>query len=475
MSDEVRLRIGRMVYGGAAIGVTPTDGADGADGSWGKSGEEEPRTVPFALPGELVSIAEMGVRTSGDVTVLEASADRVAPGCRHFGVCGGCQYQHAGYGAQLGIKAGILRDLLEVAGVVDTPEILVHAGEPWGYRNRVRVRVERAGGELRVGYNARVSRGDGTAAAPDFVPISECPIAAPLLWRGAVAFLRVAGRALRGSRAAWLNAVVEVELFATGDERRLQMTVFTRSGGSEKSDGRRREAVSERQFEVLCEGVRAEVPELVGAGVMVLPAVRLGAGSRPAQRSRAGVSWGATGLSYGAVGRSYWVSRGGFFQVNRFLVDELVRLVTGGRRGALAWDLYAGVGLFSRALTEGFGEVVAVESGEVAAVDLAAWARRAGVRAVGMTTLDFLRLAVVDRGRPELVVMDPPRAGVGLEVAGLLGRVGAREMVYVSCDPTTLARDLRAMVDSGYNLAELHLVDLFPQTFHMETVAVLRR
>ena len=97
------------------------------------------------------------------------------------------------------------------------------------------------------------------------------------------------------------------------------------------------------------------------------------------------------------------------------------------------------------------------------------------VRAVAKTTVEFLRGAVLERGRPELVVMDPPRTGVGLEVCRLLGRVGAAEVVYVSCDPTTLVRDLRAMVDSGYNLAELHLVDLFPQTFHMETVAVLRR
>ena len=92
-----------------------------------------------------------------------------------------------------------------------------------------------------------------------------------------------------------------------------------------------------------------------------------------------------------------------------------------------------------------------------------------------MPVMEFLQRAAVERERPELVVMDPPRAGVGLEAAGLLGRMGAPEMVYVSCDPTTLARDLRAMVDSGYNLAELHLVDLFPQTFHMETVAALRR
>ena len=98
-----------------------------------------------------------------------------------------------------------------------------------------------------------------------------------------------------------------------------------------------------------------------------------------------------------------------------------------------------------------------------------------GRRAVAATTVEFLRGAVVQRERPELVVMDPPRAGVGAEVCALLGRVRAKEMVYVSCDPVTLGRDLKAMVDFGYRINELHLVDMFPQTFHQETVVVLRR
>jgi len=150
----------------------------------------------------------------------------------------------------------------------------------------------------------------------------------------------------------------------------------------------------------------------------------------------------------------------------------LVELVTKGRSGKLAWDLYAGVGLFSRPLATTFAEVVAVEA---AANDLVRSFRGKGQRAIAATTLEFLRQAVLERERPELVVMDPPRAGVGAEVCDLLSRVKAAEMVYVSCDPTTLGRDLKAVVDSGYRLHQLHLVDMFPQTFHQETVAVLRR
>lgn len=130
--------------------------------------------------------------------------------------------------------------------------------------------------------------------------------------------------------------------------------------------------------------------------------------------------------------------------------------------------------MFSRVLAAGFEQVLAVEANAGAVRDMMA-AKDGNVRAIASPVVEFLRGAVVGRERPDLVVMDPPRAGVGVESAGLLARMAIPQMVYVSCDPTTLARDLRVMVDSGYNLAELHLVDLFPQTFHLETVAVLQR
>jgi 23S rRNA (uracil1939-C5)-methyltransferase len=161
--------------------------------------------------------------------------------------------------------------------------------------------------------------------------------------------------------------------------------------------------------------------------------------------------------------------------VNRYVVAELLRLAVGERKGTIAWDLYAGVGLFSRALAATFDQVVAVEAGQPAATDLAAALKGKKHRAVAMTTVEFLQVAVVQRERPDLIVMDPPRAGVGTEVCALLARVRCPEIVCVSCDPVTLARDLKQLTGDGYKLVELNLVDMFPQTFHMETVAVLRR
>ena len=437
----MKLRIEKMVYGGAGLGYPVDSEAATAAG-----------LVLFTLPGEVVE-AEPTAEAGGEarlVQVLERSVERQEPRCGHFGECGGCQYQHVEYAVQVRMKARILRETLEGVGLANVPKVQVHAGEAWEYRNRIRLRVHVEEGTLRVGYSRR--------GGNEFLAIRECAIAAPVLWRAAEALMEVARTESVASR--WARSAVEVEFFAIADESRLQMTLFVRK---ELAGG----------FADFCEAMRLMVPELVGAGVAVMQAE--GAQKRRLERVRAGATWGVAGLKYGAMGREYWVSRGGFFQVNRWLVEELAGVVTAGRKGLLAWDLYAGVGLFSRVLAEGFAQVVAVEGGEVAARDLAGALKGKGMQSFCAATVEFLRAVVVQRERPELVVMDPPRAGVGAEVCALLVRVCAPEMVYVSCDPVTLARDVMALVEGGYKVVDVHMLDMFPQTFHLESVVVLRR
>jgi 23S rRNA (uracil1939-C5)-methyltransferase len=439
----MKLQIEKLVYGGAGL-AHKTEGAEAGKAVF----------VPFTLPGEVVE-AELSAEKSGFgeaalVQVIEASPERVAARCMHFGACGGCQLQHAEYSAQLKTKTEVLGETLERAGLTTLPEVKVHAAEPWEYRNRIRLRVEHVEGAFRLGYNRR--------GGNEFLPVQECPIAAPLLWRAASALLSLSAGDAAVER--WLRTAVEVEFFASGEETKLQLTLFVRKP---LSSG----------FEGLCRQLQKIVPELVGAGVSIL-GNESAARSRRAERPVAGAEWGAAGFLYRAASSDYWVSRGGFFQVNRFLVDEMVRVVTERRKGRLAWDLYAGVGLFSRALAKTFEQMVAVEGGETAAADLAQGLKGHGMRAVHASTLEFLQAAVIQRERPELIVMDPPRAGVGVDVCALLARLKAAELVYVSCDPVTLARDLRLLVDAGYALVELHMVDMFPQTFHIETIAILR-
>jgi 23S rRNA (uracil1939-C5)-methyltransferase len=180
---------------------------------------------------------------------------------------------------------------------------------------------------------------------------------------------------------------------------------------------------------------------------------------------------GASELVYRLKDAKYRVSAGAFFQVNRHMIDELVATVTANARGDVALDLYAGVGLFSVALARSFHHIFAVEASQTSYADLAHNCP-ANVKAVRARTEEYLRSA---RKRPDLVVLDPPRAGVGKAVIRSLVQLGAPRLRYVSCDPATLARDLGPLLAAGYRIEEAHLFDLFPQTFHIESVMLLAR
>ena len=415
--------------------------------------------IPFVLPGELIEAGEALAGRKGSpptaelLRILEPSADRTAARCRHFGVCGGCDYQHASQQAQLALKRGVLLSILSEAGVV-APEITVHAAEPWQYRNRVRFHVE---GDT-FGYRQR--RSDRMLA------IEECPIASPLLWHAMEKMLDL----VQKGQARWPAGLTEVELFADADQSVLQVALhLDRSVRTVDRD-------APAQFRHLCEIWRTNIPELRGAGLLVAADAVAGLGKRVQESRRVEIArWGQSGLVYRVGERSYEVTRNAFFQVNRFLTGRMIELVCGDRSGDRALDLFAGAGLFSLPLAERFGEVVAVEVSEPAATDLArALASRPGRhRAVQQSVTDFL--CAYHLAAPDLIVMDPPRAGLGKPAVSELVRIGASDLVYVSCDPTTFARDARSLLKSGYALEHLHLLDLFPQTFHLETIAVFRR
>jgi 23S rRNA (uracil1939-C5)-methyltransferase len=218
-------------------------------------------------------------------------------------------------------------------------------------------------------------------------------------------------------------------------------------------------------FDALAVELRTRIPQLTGAELVV---------EGRAQDPPKGIAaWGESALTYRAVGADYRVDHGAFFQVNRWLVDALVERVTAGYSGALAWDLFAGVGLFARKLAENFERVIAVESAPAAIDGLTVNLNGTTGAAVRSSTLQFLR-ENRRAERPDLIVVDPPRTGLGADVTALMTEVAPPALVYVSCDPATLARDLHALVAAGYVLESITLADLFPQTFHLETVVRMR-
>jgi 23S rRNA (uracil1939-C5)-methyltransferase len=349
-------------------------------------------------------------------------------------VCGGCQYQHADYKLQLEMKQAILRETLERGGVRTPDEIAVLAGEPWAYRNRIRLAFDAEG---RAGYRGRRSHA--------VVAIDECPIAAPLLVEAAFSAAKLFRKFAVPGRPA------ELSLFCNAAEDSMLASVFTNGAAQ----------VPLRDY---FDALLPQIPSLRG---VELVEVHQG---QPKTVARAG----AESIAYRAAGFDYRVDHGAFFQVNRWLVDELVECVTSGLSGALAWDLFAGVGLFARKLAEQFERVVAVESAPAAIAALNENLSGTHASAVESASLEFLGNSAKGR-RPDLIVVDPPRTGLGAETTELLGQIAAAELVYVSCDPATLARDLRVLVGAGYRIERLTLADLFPQTFHLETVVQLRR
>jgi len=438
MSENRQVRLHLPLYGGAT-----TDGPD--------------RTVelPFVLRKELVEVSPEGQL----VRILEPATERVEPRCPHFGTCGGCQYQMMEYEEQVDVKRVLLYQELHKAGVeIPAAFIPAHSAEPYGYRNRIRVRIQRVDGKLRLGYNIRTTT--------EFLPITTCPISAPNLIPAIEALL---ARAAEDRDAEyWLNATAELELFTNDDLSRIQFTLFVAP----------RTKAPQGSFIRMINALQQRAPQVAGAAAAAFD-------PRTGPTGRILAEHGAAGLNYkvsvsSKEDETYWISRGGFFQVNRFLIGDLVRLVTTldgkARSGNIAWDLFAGVGLFSRILARNFAQITAVESSPSASTDLAAALKKLGPqhRAVPETTLAFLQKAITQRERPDLIVLDPPRAGAGLEACALLTRIATPQIVYVSCDPTTLARDLAALQPT-YRVDALHLIDLFPQTFHIETVAILTR
>jgi 23S rRNA (uracil1939-C5)-methyltransferase len=401
--------------------------------------------VPLALPGEQARVRitenKPGYASAEAEEIVRTAPERIVPACPHFGVCGGCHYQHADYATQLAIKQTVLRETLERGGVRVSAEIAVLAGEPWRYRNRIRLALDASGNP---GYRGRRSHA--------IMPARECPIAAPLLFEAAQAFAQVARKFAPALRPA------EIALFCDSAETSLLATVFTASP-------------AKLHFDELAEELHQRIPALAGAELVV----EGGKGDQP----RTLAQWGANALTYRAAGFGYRVGHGAFFQVNRWLVDALVEKVLEGHRGKLAWDLFAGVGLFARQLATRFDRVVAVESALSATSALDENLRGTTGEAVKAETLAFLRRSRKgerpDSVAPDLIVVDPPRFGLGAESCSLLAQIAPPAVACVSCDPATLARDLRALLASGYQIQSITLADLFPQTYHMETVVQLRR
>ncbi|HLY59796.1 MAG TPA: class I SAM-dependent RNA methyltransferase [Terriglobia bacterium] len=392
--------------------------------------------VPRALPGERLEVEEVraakGVVHALPLRILAAAPERIDAPCPYFGRCGGCQYQHFPSDMQTATKVEILRETLRRIGKIFwSAEIPSHAASPWNYRNQAQFKVAFTDG-------GRVELGFFEAESHKLVPIDNCLILSPCL-NAMVAELRPPEWSSR------LTACREIDLLADDSDQRAVVT-FRGSFSAQESEALAKDCLER------CKTLASVVIE---------------GGSGPR-------TFGEPAMHYCVGDFEYRVSPGSFFQASRFLLPEFVKSVTAAERGGLALDLFAGVGLLSLPLARHFEQVVAVEGNQAAAADLAANAKAhllQNVRAVADTVFDFLRRYA--RSAPDLVVLDPPRAGVGSSTLKLISAIRPQRITYVSCHPPTLARDLGFLIAHGYALDSVEMFDFFPQTYHIECVARL--
>ncbi|GAP14058.1 23S rRNA m(5)U-1939 methyltransferase [Longilinea arvoryzae] len=405
MTQEVEIT--GMVYGGDGFGRL-------ADG--------RAAFVPFVLPGERAEIEfveeKRGHVRGRLVKLVRPAAMRIQPRCPHFGVCGGCHYQHIPYAGQLTFKETIVREqLARIAGIQDPPvRPIIPSPLEWNYRNSVQFHLDPQG---KLGYQA--------AGSHRVVAIRECHLPEETL------------------NQAW--PLLDLEPLP-GLER-----IDLRLGAGD-------------DLLLALEGNGEAMPEF--SVDFPLSAVYLGP-------DRSMVLAGDDGLVIEVLDKPFRVTAGSFFQVNTQQAGAMVKHLLERlplTQDTTLLDVYCGVGLFSAFMAPLVGRCVGVELSESACNDYAAnLDDRDNVELyVGAAEIVLPALDV----KPDVVLVDPPRAGLERAALDAIMALAPQILAYVSCDPATLARDIKRLTAGGYQLVEATPFDLFPQTYHIETIALMK-
>jgi 23S rRNA (uracil1939-C5)-methyltransferase len=429
----LELTIERLAYGGDAIGHLEDGRAAFVQGG---------------CPGDRVRLELVEERNrfvrARITDILLPSPDRVAAPCQYFGVCGGCTWQHISYSAQLSAKRRSVVDaLVRIGGFLDA-ESLVRPAVPcaaeYGYRNKIELVADPASARPRLGYHR--------AGSDEVVQVEQC-LLLPRKSRNAPKALGGALRYLAGENDLGLT---RVGIRCAANTKDLEIALWTSPGPFQRGAAAKMLSQALPATSVVRVLTRGPQKRRAIAGVEVL-------GGKGYWRER---------LS----GIPYSISAPSFFQVNTKMAEQLVDITMSmldpdGSDRIL--DLYSGAGTFTLPLSERAGEVVAVESAGSAVRDLrrnlehnSLWAEVVGGDA---------EREVATLGRFDAAVVDPPRSGLTGPIVAALASARPRALAYVSCDPATLARDAKMLVALGMKLVSATPVDLFPQTYHVETVA----
>ena len=380
--------------------------------------------VPYTIPGEVARVRLWEVKPhfaqAELMEVLEPSPQRIAPRCSHFGYCGGCHYQHMPYQAQVQAKSAILQEqLVRLGRLNELPPVEIKgASDPWNYRNSMQFHLTREG---KLGFQR--------ANSNHTFAIRECH--------------------LPEEPINWLWPQLEVEPLPGLERLSMRM-------GMDDELMLILECSNPQPLEFTIEGMPLSIVQHTPAGRLVLA--------------------GSDTIYMSVSGRRFRVSSPSFFQVNTLQAQVMVELLlaqTPLDESMTVLDVYCGVGLFSAFLAPKVKRLVGIEVSPESCDDF-------------ITNLDeFEHVSVYEASaeivlhsvnfRPQIIVMDPPREGLGAQtVAGILAQE-AEYLVYISCDPSTLARDARHLAAAGYKLLQITLLDMFPHTYHIESMTIWKK
>jgi len=407
-SDLLTVKLEKLTYGGDALG---------------RLSDGRAVFVPFALPGETVRIRcvdeKRGHVRADLVEVLEPSPERIASKCKHFGLCGGCHYQHLPNTAQLTAKTGILHDQLRRIGKIENPPVkqMVPSPTEWNYRNHIQFHLTHDG---KLGYVDAHSR--------NVIPITECHLPEPSL------------------NVLWPRLEFDPGL---GLER-----VSLRLGMDEEAM-------------LVLESESPEAPELELEADLSVVHLTGDDGL---------VMAGDNFLAMRVNDRPFHVSAASFFQVNTAMAGKMVAHLMDNlpvSEATTLLDVYCGVGLFSLFFAPRVGRLIGIESSPLACEDftlnLDEFNNVELYEAPAEEVLPALEV------KPDIAIVDPPRTGLEKRVLDALLAQGPARIAYVSCDPSTLGRDAAHLIAGGYRLLQVTPFDLFPQTYAIESISIFEK